>query len=61
MLTQQHFAAVRRVRQEADRLRLVCIGAAGKAALLHIAFDQGIIDQLPLDHTLLVGRLRNLP
>ena len=50
--------AVRRVREEADRLRLECVRAAKTRALLHVAFDQGFDARLPADHQRLLGRLQ---
>lgn len=35
--------AVRKIREEADKLRLVCITAAKGAALLHVAYDSTIL------------------
>ena len=47
--------AVRRVREEADRLRLECVRAAKTRALLHVAFDRDL--SIPLDHSILLSAL----
>lgn len=56
-MTDERMAAVRKVREEADNLRLACIAAAGGAALLHVAYDQEMSPIIPLDEAVLLGRL----
>lgn len=56
-MTDERIEAVRRVRREADRLRLVCIAAAKTGALLHVAYDRGIVTDLPMAEAVLLGRL----
>jgi hypothetical protein len=59
-MSPEHFEAVRRLRDEADKLRLACIDAAGNSSLMHIAFDSSIADKLPTDQVALLGRLNNI-
>lgn len=60
-MTDERLEAVRRVRAEADKLRLVCIAVAGKASLLHLAYNQGGDPKIPLDQKLLLDALKALP
>lgn len=39
MITDDHFDALRKVREEAVNLRAVCIDVAGSASLIHMTFD----------------------
>lgn len=52
--------AVRKLRQEADNLRLACIAATGGAAMLHIAYNQNLAPLPTLDEAILLGRLGGL-
>jgi hypothetical protein len=56
-MTEEQIEAVRMVRVEADNLRMACIAAAETSALLHVAYDQGIVEKLPLDQAMLIGAL----
>lgn len=56
-MTDERMDAVRKVRQEADRLRLACIAVAGGGALLHLVYDQEIQHILPIEEAVLLGRL----
>jgi hypothetical protein len=49
--------AVRKVRVEADNLRLACVEAAGTRALLHVAYDRNVSEIFPIAETILMGAL----
>ena len=53
--------AVRRIRAEADRLRITCIAATRTSALLHVAFDRSVANELPAYETALLNQLKNIP
>lgn len=57
-MTDDHLRAVRKVREEADKLRLACLVAADGATLLHVAYDRDISFGLPIDEQILLGRLQ---
>lgn len=59
-MTDERTIAVRRVREEADKLRIACIAAAGSGALLHVAYDRGAVARLNTDEAVLLGRLRGI-
>ncbi len=57
-MTDERLAAVRKVREEADNLRLACIAVAGNASgLLHLAYDTSVSPLPSLDEAILLGRL----
>lgn len=53
----ERLEAVRKVREEADNLRLACIAEAGGAALLHVAYDQNLTPLISLDDAVLLARM----
>lgn len=59
-MTDEQIQAVRTVRVEANKLLVACMEAVGTDALLHVAFDLDIMPDLPIDHTVLLGRMRAL-
>jgi hypothetical protein len=60
MITDEHFAVLRKVRDEAAVLRLACIAAEEAGSLLHIAYDPGISQRLEPGQTALIRRLRSV-
>ena len=60
-MTDDRLAAVRRVREEADNLRLACIAVANGTALLHVAYDQAFEAVPTLEQAVLLGRLASVP
>lgn len=47
--------AVRKLRAEADNLRLACVAAARTSSILHVAYDQELVHALPRDQQILLG------
>lgn len=58
MTYQARIAAVRRVREEADKLRLACIKVAGTGALLHMVYDTQVNLQTPADQLALLSAIK---
>lgn len=58
MITDEHFDALRKRREEAEALRLSCIEVTGAAALLHMAFDGGVDLKSAKAEAALLGKLR---
>jgi hypothetical protein len=54
----ERLEAIRRVRREADRLRMACIGIASTSSLLHIAYDAAANPDLPATFAGLLNRIR---
>lgn len=61
MITDEAFAAVHRIREEADRLRITCINIAPTSTLMHLAYDRTIQPTLTLDQSVLIGSLGSVP
>lgn len=55
MTHDERLNAVRLIREEAEKLRLVCITAAKDAALLHVAYDSTLMS--PCDNHLVLNAL----
>lgn len=54
MITEEHFAALREIKQSAKDLILTCTELAGPAAIVHVAFDRDIAESpLPGERDLL--------
>lgn len=58
MPTNEHFEAIRALRQEAEALCAACVALAGTSTFLHMAFDPGILPELSRAEECLVGKLR---
>lgn len=58
MITDEHFETLRRVREEAANLRLICIAADRAGSLLHLAFDPDISLRPTKGQSALLGKLR---
>ena len=54
MVTDEHFEALRKVREEAANLRLACITAEETGSLLHMAYDPGITQRNSPDEAALL-------
>lgn len=60
-MTRGQLDAIRNLRLEADNLRTACIAAVGARALLHVAYDREVVQELPLEETILIATLESMP
>ena len=58
MITDDHFETLSKVRDEAMRLRAVCMEVAGSASLIHMAFDPLISLRPTKEQTASLRKLR---
>lgn len=58
MITEEHFVALREVREAARCLGIACTALAGASALVHMAFDRTVSSRLSRREELLLGKLR---
>lgn len=58
MITEEHFAALRSVREAAAELRLACIVAEETGSLLHLAFDRDVTLRPSKRESALLGKIR---
>ena len=59
-MTDEMMQAVIAVKDEADKLRYACIAASGTGALLHLAYDHTIEEQLNVEESILLGTLKGI-
>lgn len=55
-MTEENFAALRKVRVEAKRLNVACAAQSGTSAILHIAYDREV-ERLKVSDAILLGGL----
>jgi hypothetical protein len=59
MITEEHFEALRKIREEAANLRLACIATESTGSLLHLAYDRDISQRTSPSEKALLGKLRS--
>jgi len=60
MITEEHFDALRELRQSVREMTVACVNVLGPAALIHEAFDRGAQTVLTRDERDLLGKLRRV-
>lgn len=57
----ERMEAIQMVKQEADKLRMVCVAMAGVGAILHIAYDRELDEHWRPYDALLMTALSRVP